>query len=576
MITGGDERLQRLTRYLFTAPGWPFSLIIVLVLGLLIDGAFIGAGRGGPAGTLGFTLPALAAFLVTKPAVGLIGRKMTWNRSALLALACTLFGIIITLIAVLIAPALLPLFFAISLGFVLGIRLIVLAAIADYRLYRVAGPAAVQSVAGAAAGAFLFPPPFLTLSAVLIVIFLVAAVVFIWLIERPLARGFGITGLSFLNSFIDLSDGSRGMEEFFREIGEEVYVPQVNFFFRSGGERVLTISIPNVHPGPLGEIGGGIIPAEFGKAFPGMVMVPHGAATHDFNLVSSAEIGKLIDAVKKTEEGLAYREEASRSARLGAGSVSILVQRFGDALLIVSTRSPEETEDLDVSIGLRIMAEGHRVTPHLGFVDAHNCMKDDIVIVTPATLIATEYFRACVAAIERFPTMETAPFLVGTSRVPLPFTRDQGFGDLGLQVCVVGVAGQKTAYVLFDGNNIAAGAREIFRDRLLAYVDDAEIMTTDSHVVNTISGKNPVGMKVSPDLILPYLARGVEEAIGSMKPAEVAASTACAERVVVFGSSRIAQLSGTVNTMLVLMPPLSAALLLLALLLSFVAYLFIG
>ncbi|MDD1718501.1 MAG: DUF2070 family protein, partial [Methanoregulaceae archaeon] len=127
-----------------------------------------------------------------------------------------------------------------------------------------------------------------------------------------------------------------------------------------------------------------------------------------------------------------------------------------------------------------------------------------------------------------------------------------------------------------DGNNVAAGVREILRDRLLALVDEAEIMTTDSHVVNTISGKNPVGMRVPADKILPYTEQAVRLALDDMAPAEVASSTANVERIVVFGSNRIAQLAGTVNTLLVMIPPLSAALLLLTLIFSLVAYLVIG
>ena len=66
-----------------------------------------------------------------------------------------------------------------------------------------------------------------------------------------------------------------------------------------------------------------------------------------------------------------------------------------------------------------------------------------------------------------------------------------------VQVLVTEVDGQRTAYVVIDGNNMAQGVREVLLEQILKIVDNAEVMTTDSHVVNTISGKNPVGMNVS-------------------------------------------------------------------------------
>jgi putative membrane protein len=225
-----------------------------------------------------------------------------------------------------------------------------------------------------------------------------------------------------------------------------------------------------------------------------------------------------------------------------------------------------------VSIGLTIMAEGHRAFPHVGFIDAHNCLTGDITHVMPATRIATEYVRACTQAIDDAPSLPVFPFSIGYSQLRLPYTREQGFGDQGLQALVVQAGGQSTAYILFDGNNMAAGAREIVRDRLLLLVDEAEVMTTDSHVVNVLNGKNPVGLRVPARDLTGFVDQAVQEAIADLSQAEVAASTVSCDRVVVFGTQRIAQLASTVNTMLIFIGPLCVAILLVAVLLSIIAY----
>ena len=145
----------------------------------------------------------------------------------------------------------------------------------------------------------------------------------------------------------------------------------------------------------------------------------------------------------------------------------MLYQRFGDSVLLVTTRSPQRTEDLDFSIGMTIMAEGHRWFPHVAVVDAHNCMTDLSSPVLLATLTATEYQKAALEAMEGAGPTPLYPFRIGVAHHTLPFSREQGFGDLGIQVLVIEVDGQRTAYVLIDGNNMAEGMREVLLEEIL-------------------------------------------------------------------------------------------------------------
>jgi putative membrane protein len=323
----------------------------------------------------------------------------------------------------------------------------------------------------------------------------------------------------------------------------------------------------------MGEIGGGNLPKVINDSFsPEETFVAHGCATHDFNLVSETEIEKVIRAMQKSRLDLTYKGMAAKSGRTTYGSVQVLYQKFGNSLLLVTSRSPERTEDLDFSIGMTIMAEGHRWFPHVAVVDAHNCMTDLSSPVILATHTAMEYQQASLCAMEESRSMQLYPFRIGVAHREVPFSREQGFGDLGIQVMVAEVDGQKTAYVLIDGNNVAAGTRETLLDQALTLVDHAEIMTTDSHVVNTITGKNPVGMAVSAHEIVPEMMQAIRDAVSDLSPSESAASTAQCENVIVFGSNRIVQLASTVNAMLVFVAPLSLAMLLLAFLLSIIAY----
>ncbi|PKL59917.1 MAG: DUF2070 domain-containing protein, partial [Methanomicrobiales archaeon HGW-Methanomicrobiales-4] len=248
--------IESMSRYIFTAPGWPKSIVILVLLGLLMEAL---SWRLSPHfrffGVLCFIIPGLVALITTRPFITVIGRQMTWNRSALLAVSCTLFSSLITLIGLIALREFLALIFAIAIGFIFGLRLLILVSIADSRMPRVVVPAIIQSLTAYIGGLFIFSDPFMILAPVLLILFGSGFAGLIWLIDRPLNRAFRIRGLEFLNAFIaHLTDGSRSMEDFFRGIGEEAFVPQVSIFFRRPEKRDLIFTIPNVHPGPMGEI----------------------------------------------------------------------------------------------------------------------------------------------------------------------------------------------------------------------------------------------------------------------------------------------------------------------------------
>ncbi len=573
--------MESMSKFIFTAPEWPASMIILCILGLFAEILGERINSVGHFGFFCFIIPGIVAFLLTGPVIKLFGSQTTLNRSALLSVSCTIFSLIITMFGLIVLPDLIDLCFGISLGLIFGLRLLVLASIADYRMFRMIIPAIIQSLVGYAGGILIFANSFLLIVPIILLFFGLGFSILIWLIERPLYRAFHIRGLEFINAFIaHLTDGSKSMENFFKTIGVEAFVPQVSIFFRQlpekGSSKDIILTIPNVHPGPMGEIGGGNLPAILKEEFSEEIMVTHGCATHDFNLVSESEIDKIVEAVNGTRDNLVYSKKAGKSERVFCGSVSILYQKIGDVLLMVSTRSPDKTEDLNFCIGHAIMCEGHKVCSHVGFIDAHNSIGNEIDAILPGTKTAYEYFTAAVKAMDLYKVAETSGFSVGYHHTVLPYTREQGFGDTGLQTLIVDVMGQKTAYVLLDGNNMVSGLREDIRQEVLKFVDDVEIMTTDTHVVNTISGKNPVGMQINSDLVIAHVVDCVKQALNDLVPSEAAGSTADCNGVIIFGSESIAQFAGIVNTILIYIVPISGAILLLSVVLSTIAYMVVS
>jgi putative membrane protein len=574
MAASPDARMEHLTRFLFTAPPWYVPVCLMVLAGLGLD---LGMGRiPGPLspGILAFTVPAVLAFLTTKPLVNLAGSFTTWNRSASLALAGLVFSLCTTLPGILLPlPGLFTFLYAFSLGLVFGIRLLVLVATADYRPARMFPAALSQSLWGLPAGWLLLPGPFLPATLVAHAAVCAAALILVSLIERPLRRIFRIHIFHFLNAFLaHLTDGSRGMETFFSALGEGITLPQVSFLFRRDAGKAILLTVPNVHPGPVGDEGGGRLPHILHASLDGEVLVAHGCSTHDYNLTREEEAGKIVAAVRESLGGITPTPAASRSIRIREGSVDLLCQRFSDSLLLVGTRAPERTEDLDPAIGWVLMAEGHRLYGQVALVDAHNSMTEVSGGTYLGSPVATEYLAGGLRAMEAGTGLERSPFRAGVARIPLPFTREEGLGDLGVQALVIEAAGQRTAYILLDGNNIVKGGREVLLGGVRDLVDDAEVMTTDTHVVNTITGKNPVGLKVPPAEIAPYVRRAVEAAIADLGQAEAGAATAWCRDIQVFGPQRIAQIASITTTTVNFIGPLGISLLLSSYLLTLVTF----
>ncbi|HJJ97163.1 MAG TPA: DUF2070 family protein, partial [Methanocorpusculum sp.] len=154
MVT--EAKTENLSKYLFSAPVWWQSLILIVVLGILVDVVVyvLAPAHGSMMYGFSFAASAVLATVLTKPLVDLLGaEKLTWNRSALVALACMIFSLFWMAIGLVLDAALAYVF---GLGFILAIRLLVLTAISDYRIVHMYLPAAVQTIAGVILGVYLF------------------------------------------------------------------------------------------------------------------------------------------------------------------------------------------------------------------------------------------------------------------------------------------------------------------------------------------------------------------------------------------------------------------------------------
>jgi putative membrane protein len=123
-------------------------------------------------------------------------------------------------------------------------------------------------------------------------------------------------------------------------------------------------------------------------------------------------------------------------------------------------------------------------------------------------------------------------------------------GPGGIVLFWMKVGDQSSAYVVLDSNNMATGLRERILSALRdAGAADAEVMTSDTHMVNGITpaklGYYPIGAATDPEMIIESVKGAAEEAKRNMEPVDT--SLSCSElQVRTLGLSSLSQLTGFV------------------------------
>ena len=383
------------------------------------------------------------------------------------------------------------------------------------------------------------------------IIFVLAIYSFVKVVESPMKKNLGFGGLEILSYFImHMNEGSNTIEELFDNAGEAIdTIVGVAAFRRLDGSLKSLFISPCVHPGPLGDIGGSNMPTILANRFDTFTMVAHGPSTHDFNPVSSKEIIKIEDAVRKALDGIEYSPKASEFVRYSHEKANIGVQFFNNGTIMLSTFAPSGSDDIEFAVGLTAMIQGQKElgTENNILVDCHNSFNAEKGGVLPGNP-------------ELFQLLDTIKLIeakdleyeiqVGCYQTDLGgFDKYQGIGESGMKTMVIEVNGQRTAYVLFDSNNMELGFREtIFNAVKDMDIDEIEVMTTDTHSVNTLSaGYNPVGT-VEKEKIIDYIKLSIIEAINDLEPVEAGTNTERILNLKTFGPNNSTELISTISS----------------------------
>lgn len=382
------------------------------------------------------------------------------------------------------------------------------------------------------------------------VIFILAIYSFITVVESPMKKNLGIGILDLLSLFIaHMNEGSKSLESLFDNMGEPISTVVTFISFRTKkGIKSLFVS-PSVHPGPLGDIGGSNMPTILAERFNHFTMIAHGPSTHDFNPVATRELDKIEDAIKTGLEKVEYSPKATLFKRYKEEKANIGVQFFNKGMVILSTFAPEGSDDIEFGVGLTMMTQSKsrcKVQDSI-IVDCHNSFTPESGGVLPGN---DEVFEIITAIDKIDLENEYYDIKVGCYENPMnDLGKNEGVGESGIKTMVIEVANQKTAYILFDSNNMEIGFRAEIIDTVKELgIDEVEVMTTDTHSVNTISrGYNPIGLTKRVE-ITEYIKESVIKAIDDLEEVEVGTGTEKIENLKTFGPTNSTELISTISS----------------------------
>lgn len=389
--------------------------------------------------------------------------------------------------------------------------------------------------------------------------FLATTMYFLDLVDAPIRRNTGLSLSEMFRHFLDhLATGTMKAEDLIVRISGEIdALVGVVAFRRLGGDLKAAVVVPAVHPGPVGHLGGSNLPAKIIQAV-GLtenILVPHGPATHDFNPASRFEVERIGETARQLLVSVEYSTTASPLARAGT-DVQVCTQFFGDGALLTYTSWPKPIDDVDYGVGDSAMwAAKHAGAREALFIDAHNSLLLGSGAVWPSDRRALQIIETAGVATKAALPLRSVGIRAGYAATKDAFDRSEGIGEQGCQVLVTEVAGRRSAYILWDGNNMLPDVRGRIRERVQDLVDDFEVMTTDNHSVNIVAGGyNPVGYRADVEKLALTARTTLERALLDLEPVEVGLKTGRVPGLKVLGHWNTIRLVSAVHTVVSLIP----------------------
>ncbi|HVX03325.1 MAG TPA: DUF2070 family protein [Nitrososphaera sp.] len=271
------------------------------------------------------------------------------------------------------------------------------------------------------------------------------------------------------------------------------------------------IILPDVHPGPFGNVGGSNLPYVLYERFGRSALVMHSVSDHSLNIPSKAEVNRYIAGLSRAAVE-ARGKTCSLPVQHRQGNATATAIAFGRSALLMLSLAPKGMEDVPQSVRkeLESYAAG-RGMDHLLVVDCHNAMGSQLGEQDIADLVAAA--KKCLDEAARGEQAEFAAGFAGLADVEgrqISLQHDsRDMGQSGLAVIAVVTQGRTYAIGWADSNNMDNALRDKVmmaraKDDLSNDVNMLEVCSSDTHSTSgkrTSEGYFALGGATSQDAI---------------------------------------------------------------------------
>ncbi len=382
-----------------------------------------------------------------------------------------------------------------------------------------------------------------------------AAGLFVYLLDRMGQKMYDISSMTIFKAFMLnwVSALNDPLEAFFEKLGKDEDV-EVSFLKFDASKPKAAIIVPLVHPGPFKNIGSSLLPSMLKHAYEekygGDACVPLGLLGHELDAASQAQNHKIINHVLGAAGFSSTIDKATQCVTVSEGFVTAFCQLFGKTALLSFTLAPKTTEDLPQELGSIVRQEAEKLGLDATIVvNAHNSLTNNVNIEASLETLR-EVASKC---LQKAVSMPLCPFEVGAATVyPSEFNLKDGMGEGGITALVVKVAGQKTAYIVIDGNNMISGLREKILCALREVgFQESEVFTTDTHAVSAVvlgqRGYHAVGEVMDQEILVNHIKVVAQKAASVVEPCRAGSFRIVVPRVRVIGEECLTSLTVLVD-----------------------------
>lgn len=614
MVNPEIKDTQELSKLLFNAPDPLVSIYLMTLISFfsgvftelairktttLETGIILSLIYGGVFGFFIFAVPAVLSASITQTICKLFRAEISQKRAYFLSLSALIVAELIyvpgTILSMTIGvdnPFLYS--FLLSLSGVLVFRTFVLRTITGIKPHIGLVPGSVQStlmlsnlilarsievytdpmILGEFTGYFLLTKVVISS---LILIFALHSIILI--IEAPLKKNLNTGLLDLVNYiFANIEKESPLLEGVFDVYSEKIKLPISVISIKAQDKTKALVLSSFIHPGPFGRLGSSDMPANLIKAFSqktgAHVFFTKGAGTHDTNLVSSKDISQVRDAYSLLLNRLEYTNKATEFKRIGE-TPSIFSIGFGASTLAISTFSPMTTEDIEIGVGFTILSEMKQHTKNPIFIESHNSFEEPISPIYSGSEDALNLISEISLMTKTISEQPSYKIKAGAAKTCIGLGINEGMGSEGIGMLLFEINKTRYALVFADSNNIAKGIREKIIERLKQKgITDAEIISSDTHSVNTVNGgENPLCARSGMNELLAAIDTLYSRSLDDLEEVEIAGIQDLVEANV-FGAGKSSRLFSTISAVSAISKILAPALLSLAFILWLFTYFF--